>query len=79
MSNRGDRLQRDGMVAGIGLEPTAQRMVGALADLIEITGKRAGIEAADHRLDRPDRVRGHRQRAEAEREYEEAHGSHARP
>ena len=43
-------------------------MFGTLADLVDIAGEGAGIEAANHCLDRPDRVRSHREATEADRD-----------
>ena len=60
--------KRDGVIAGVGFEPAAQRVIGTVGDLVEISRERARVEAADHRLDRPDRGRRHRQPAEAERD-----------
>src|SRR6266852_175930 len=47
--------QDNRMVARIGFEPAPQRVVGAVADLVEVEGERSAIETADHRLDRADR------------------------
>ena len=45
------RSHRDGVVAGVGLDPAPQRMVRALSDLIEIAGEYPGIEGDRKKLD----------------------------
>src|SRR4029077_19959511 len=46
----------------------SERAIGPAPDLPEIAGNGGSIEAADHRLDRADSGRRHRQRPEAKRD-----------
>src|SRR6516225_1192477 len=58
--------QGDVVIERVGFELRSERMIRPAPDLVEITGDSGRIKGADHRLDRADRGRRHRQCPEAE-------------